>query len=366
MIYRNFGKTGIKISSLGFGAMRLPDNDDKATEVIRSAIDKGVNYVDTAYVYGESERRVGLALQNGYRNKVYISTKNPLSSNSVNDWKKRMEESLTRMQTDHIDFYNIIHAMNYDSYENFLIKEKALDVIMKYKEEGIIKHITFSTHDKPEGVIKSIDTGIFEGVTIQYNLLNRDYEDAIAYAHEKGLGTVIMGPVGGGILGTAESEFTNKLGEAFSSTPELAIRFILANPNVTCALSGMGNLDMVNENVKTASNAKPLNNEEMEKIEKVCQELKEACNLYCTGCRYCMPCPNNVDIPACFSSFNTYKVYGALNVAKRQYGWISADNGNGKKDNSGAMCIECGECMPKCPQKIDIISQLKEVEATLK
>lgn len=366
MLYREFGKTGIKISALGFGAMRLPNDDQMAVDIMRSAVDQGVNYIDTAYVYGESERRVGLALRDGYRDKIYLSTKNPLMNLSLDDWKTRMEESLTKLQTDHIDFYNVIHGMNYENYENFMVAEKALDMILKYKEEGVIRHIVFSTHDTPEGVRKSIDTGVFEGMTIQYNLLNREYEDVIAYAHEKGMGVVIMGPVGGGILGTPQSGFTNKLGGTFASTPELAIRFVLANPNVTCALSGMGSADMVNENVIVASNPNPLTKDELADIDRACDELKEACNLYCTGCRYCMPCPNNVDIPGCFSAFNSYRVYGSLEAAKNSYNWISTDNGNDKKDNSARMCIECGLCMDKCPQKIDIINQLKEVEANLR
>ncbi|MBR4749019.1 MAG: aldo/keto reductase [Abditibacteriota bacterium] len=364
MIYREYGNTGIRLSQLGFGAMRLPNDDEEAVSIMRAAVDGGVNYLDTAFGYGESERRVGLALQDGYRDRVYLSTKNPLPDMSLDGWKQRLEESLRRLQTDHIDFYNVIHSMSYDACENFLVKNKALDMILDYKRQGVIRHIVYSTHDTPDNVKKCIDTGFFEGMTIQYNLLNRSYADAIAYAHEKGMGVVIMGPVGGGMLGAANSTFKNKLGKSYASTPELAIRFVLANPNVTVALSGMGNMAMVEENLRTASNPDPLSEEELKAVDTAVEELRALEKLYCTGCRYCMPCPNGVDIPGNFANFNRYRVYGALQQARQHYGWMKRKDDN-KQDSSAGACIQCGACMSKCPQKIDIISQLQEVQKTL-
>jgi len=361
MLYRQYGKTGIKISSLGFGGMRFPQSDEETTILVRKAIDNGINYIDTAYGYGESERKLGLALQEGYRDKVYISTKNPLwEGQTIEEWEKRLETSLERMQTDHIDFYNIIHSMEYKQYEEFLLKDKNLEKILKYRDQGVFKHVVFSTHDTPGNVIKIIDTGLFEGVTIQYNIMNRDYEDAIAYAHEKGLGVVVMGPVAGGILGVSgEKGFAGRLrGQA--ATAELAVRFVLSNPNVTCALSGMSDEKMLFENIETVSKDPKLSQEELDNVISVAKDLKDLSNLYCTGCRYCMPCPNDVDIPGCFGAYNVANVYGAVDAAKGSYGWIKTVTGS-KKDNSASNCIQCGVCMDKCPQKINIIKQLEEV-----
>ena len=360
MLYREYGKTGIKLSSLGFGCMRFPESYEETAEIVRYAIDNGVNYFDTAYGYPKSEEKLGQALKDGYRDKIYISTKNPLWDGAdIDSWKQRLETSLERLQTDHIDFYNIIHSMEWKQYDEFLMKDNNLNEILKYKEQGVIRHIAFSCHDKPENVKKILDTGLFEGMLVQYNIMNRDYEDSIAYAHEKGCGVIIMGPVAGGILGVSGNKgFAGKLGGA--ATPDLAIRFVLSNPNVTVALSGMGSMQMVKDNIATTSQDPRLSQEEIDKVLSVATELKKLSDLYCTGCRYCMPCPKGIDIPANFWCYNVANVYGAEDVAKNHWGFLSTPDQEGKT-KTGDNCVGCKQCMKKCPQKLNIPQQLKQV-----
>ena len=373
MQYRKFGNTGIEISALGFGAMRLPTkkvdgkdvfDHEEGVKIIHRALDLGVNYVDTAPYYcdKESEIIVGKALK-GRRDKVYLSTKNPIENVSGDDYLKRLETSLTKLDTDYIDFYHF-WGISWEKFTDMIdVPNGPLSAAIKAKEQGLIRHISFSFHDKPENMIKLIDTGNFETVLCQYNLLDRANEDAIAHAKEKGLGVVIMGPVGGGRLGAPSEVIAQLMKGKAASTAETAIRFVLANQNVTCALSGMGSMVMVEENVKTASNESQLSPEEVAVINASMEENKKLADLYCTGCNYCMPCPAGVNIPLCFQLMNYHKVYNITDYAKEQYRLIGENDWmKGKRADA---CVECGKCEKKCPQHIPIMSQLKETHKAL-
>lgn len=373
MQYRQFGNTGVEISALGFGAMRLPSkhvdgkqvfDEEEGVRVIRRAFELGVNYVDTAPYYcdAQSEVIVGKALK-GWRDKVYLSTKNPIENASGADWRKRLESSLKKLDVDFIDFYHM-WGINWESYEKEIdVPDGPLAEAKKAREEGLIKHISFSFHDKPENLIRIAETGHFESVLCQYNLLDRANEQAIARARALGLGVVIMGPVGGGRLG-APSEVIRKLmpGKT-ASTAELALRFVLSNPNVSCALSGMGSVAMVEENARVASDASPLSADELERINASMDENKKLAELYCTGCNYCMPCPQGVNIPLNFQVMNYHKVYGITEYARGQYAEIGTNDW--MKGKQASECIECGLCEEKCPQKIEIRRQLKETAEAL-
>ena len=373
MQYRKFGNTGIEISALGFGGMRLPTKTvdgsdvydyDESIKIIRRALDLGVNYVDTApyYCNKESEIIIGKALK-GRRDKVYLSTKNPIENDSGEDYRKRLETSLQKLDTDYIDFYHF-WGISWEKYtEKIDVPNGPLSSAYKAKEEGLIKHISFSFHDKAENMIKLIDTGHFETVLCQYNLLDRANEDAIAYAKEKGLGVVIMGPVGGGRLGAPSDVIAQLMEGKSSSTAETAIRFVLSNQNVTCALSGMGSMAMVEENVATASNDSQLSPQEVAVINASMEENKKLADLYCTGCNYCMPCPSGVNIPLNFRLMNYHKVYNLTDYAKEQYKQIGKVEW--MKGKGADACIECGKCEKKCPQHIPIIKQLKETQKAL-
>ncbi len=372
MQYRMYGKTGDKVSALGFGAMRLPMKDDHvdmdlSVNIIRRSFELGVNYVDTAvgYCNAESQIAVGKAVK-GYRDKVFVSTKNHYKGESGDEWQKLLDDSLQKLDVDYIDFYHS-HGLGWEEYNRMLGAGKPIERFKKAKEEGLIRHMVFSCHDSPENMIKLIDTGEFEGMLVQYNLLDRRNEEAIAHAHEKGMGVAIMGPIGGGRLVSPSEKLQKMVDGKAKSTPEIALRFVISNPNVTIALSGMNSMAMVEENCATAGHEEPLSEEERLHVIEVLAESAELAKLYCTGCGYCMPCPNDVDIPGNFSAMNLHRVFGLTELAKRNYKGLGKKR---QKDGTfveawAAACIECGECEPKCPQEIPIIDQLKETDAAL-
>ena len=373
MQYRTLGKTGISISTLGFGAMRLPQivsdgkqvfDTDESIKIIRRAYELGVNYIDTApyYCEGESEIIVGKAIK-GIRDKEYLSTKNPIEDDSGEHFMQRLEKSLKKLDTDYIDFYHMWGI----SWEQFVdkinVKNGPLEFAQRAKEQGIIKHISFSFHDKPENMIKLINTGYFETVLCQYNMLDRSNEAAIAHAHKSGLGVVVMGPVGGGRLGEPSPVIQKLIPGGSKSSAELALRFVISNPNVTCALSGMGSIEMVEQNVQTASNTAELTAVELDSINSAMEQNKKLADLYCTGCNYCMPCPQEVNIPLNFQLMNYHKVYGLTEHAKGAYQQIGKFDW--MKGKQASECIDCGICEEKCPQKLNIREQLKETAKTL-
>lgn len=371
MQYKEYGKTGDKVSALGFGLMRLPMVEDHvdmdlSVQLIRRAIELGLNYLDSAVMYCSHESQVAFGEGiKGLRDKVYVSTKNHYKGESGDEWQKNLDDSLERISVDYIDFYHL-HDLRWEQYQNMLGKDKPIERFRKAKEEGLIRHKCFSCHDTPENMMKLIDTGEFEGMLCQYNLLDRRNEEAIAHAHEKGLGVAIMGPVGGGRL-VAPSEQIQEIVGGARNTPEVALRFVFSNPNVTLALSGMSSMTMVEENTATASREEPLTTEEKQNVLDMLTETERLSDLYCTGCGYCMPCPNDIDIPANFSAMNYYKVWGLKEHARQLYKRLGRKR---KPDRTvveawAEACIECGECEPKCPQNIPIREQLKETAAAL-
>jgi len=378
MIYKDFGRTGAKVSVLGFGAMRLPMkdadgkkyvDDDLAVPLMQQAFDMGVNYVDTAPLYCEkqSEVSVGKALK-GYRDKIFLSTKNPIEDNDGDHWTERLENSLKKLDTDYIDFYHFwgISLKSFESWQG--LKYGPIEAAYKAKEQGLIKHISFSFHDDSKNYKQIVDSGIFESTLIQYNMLDRSNEENIAYAKSKGLGVVVMGPVGGGRLGAPSEKIQSLLKEKNDvrvSTAEIALRFVLANKNVDIVLSGMENEKMLKENFDVASRAgDSLTGEELNHINKMMEENKNLAKLYCTGCNYCKPCPAGIDIAYLFEIMNRYRVYGLKDHAKIAYDEASKGR-SWQKTADASKCTECGACEKKCPQKLQIIKQLKETHACL-
>jgi len=373
MQYRTFGNTGVQISALGFGAMRLPTLTGEGQEgfdhqagvaLIRQAIDAGINYLDTApyYCEKESELILGEALRDGYRDKVYISTKLPHVEGGYDGCRAMLEASLERMQTDYIDFYHL-WGINWKDFNTQDTADTSVKMALKAKEEGLIRHLSFSFHDDAKNMFKLIDTGLFASVLCQYNMLDRSNEEAIAYAHQKGLGVVVMGPVGGGRLGCPSPVVQSLLPGKVYSSAELALRFVLSNPNVSCALSGMGAPEMVTENAHIASTAAPLTAEEQERVNRAVEENERLAQLYCTGCNYCMPCPAGVNIPLNFEVMNYHRVYKITPYARSQYADIGVSPW--MKGEKASACTGCGACEEKCPQKLKIREQLAETHAAL-
>ncbi len=367
MQYREYGNTGKMISALGFGAMRLPKDDDYAVAIMQRYLDLGGNLIDTARGYGDgrSERLVGQAIQ-GRRDQVYLSTKNHSMAEGDRKpelWREYFEQSLANLGVDKIDFYHA-HTIRWEGFMEVFTKPGGpLEMVQQAQEEGLIDHLCFSSHDTPENIIKLIDEGIFDGMIVQYNLLDRANEEAIAHAHSRGMGVLIMGPVAGGRLAKPSDKIADMVEGQVASIPDLALRFVLANPHVACAMSGMNEMQQVEENCATASREEPLSDEELSAIREAVAENEKLVELYCTGCNYCQPCPEGVAIPDIFAAMNYHRVWGLTAHAKRQYAHLGPDNKDGKMDATA--CVECGECEEKCPQDIPIIQQLKESHEAL-
>ena len=376
MNYRKFGNTGEQISALGFGCMRFPEFEkdgkkqvdiEKVDEMIAEAYAKGVNYFDTApyYCNSNSEAALGHAVRE-FRDKVLLSTKFPTEvAKKPGDFRRQLESSLEKLDTGYIDFYHF-WGINKDKFDNIIMAQNLLEDARKAKEEGLIRHISFSFHDDPSVIKHIIDTSRQHGVPMesmlcQYNLLDRANEEMIAYAQSQGLGTVAMGPVGGGRLAAPTELYAKLTGGASIPTYELAFKFVLGNPDLNCALSGMQNVDMVRKNTALASGNVSFSEEEWQKLGSAMEDLKKFSELYCTGCKYCQPCPAGIEIPAIFNMFTYHNVYGLTDHAKKMFdGYVEK---GGKLSDA---CLDCGKCEKKCPQHLEIREHLKKVEAIFK
>ena len=373
MRYHAFGQTGNNISLLGFGCMRLPMADvgekrvieqDKVNAMLFRAWKLGVNYFDTAYMYneGQSEIAVGKAIK-PFRDKIMLSTKSPGHLlKKPGDYRRTLEEQLRKLDTDWIDFYHF-HGISYDSFYETDKASNWMAESIQAKEEGLIRNISFSFHDKPANLKRLADLGLFASVLCQYSAIDRSNEESMAYAKAKGLGVVIMGPLGGGRISGLPKEMAESLGIEVKSSAELGLRFVMTNPNVDCVLSGMETMEMLEENVQVASNADALGMLEYAAIQDLMRENEKLSQLYCTGCAYCMPCPSGVAIPQVFRLMNYHRVYGITEYARKSYSEIGTTPWNpGKRADA---CTDCGLCETKCPQTIKIREQLKESHQAL-
>lgn len=373
MNYRKFGNTGEEISALGFGCMRFPELEvdgkkivdlDKTDEMLAKAYEQGVNYFDTApyYCNSNSEAALGHGVK-AFREKVLLSSKFPTEvAKKPGDFRRQLETTLKRLDTEYLDFYHF-WGINKGSFDNIMMKQDLLRDAQLAKEEGLIRHISFSFHDAPEVIKYIIDTsesyGVpMESMLVQYNLLDRSNEEMLTYAQSKGLGTVAMGPVGGGRLAAPTELYAKLTGEKSVPTYELAFKFVLGNPDLNCALSGMENLDMVMKNTALAAGSTSFSEEEWKKLGDAMEQIKKFSELYCTGCKYCQPCPVGIEIPRIFNMFTYHNVYGLTDHAKHMFKEYVEKGGKLRE-----ACVNCGMCENKCPQHLKIREELDKVEA---
>jgi predicted aldo/keto reductase-like oxidoreductase len=364
------------LSILGFGCMRLPVKEDghidepQATEMLRYAIDHGVNYVDTAYPYhnGESEPFVGRALQDGYRKKVNLATKLPSwLINSRDDMDRYLNEQLIHLQTDHIDFY-LVHGLMKPFWEK-LYPMGIIEFLDQAIADGKIRYAGFSFHDEVALFKKIVDAYDWTFCQIQYNFMDEQYQagtEGLRYASEKGLGIVIMEPLRGGML-AKEVPAIRQIWEQAAvrrSPAEWALRWVWNSPEVSVVLSGMSDPQQVSQNVSYASGGLPnsLSPQELSLFAQVKSEYEKRIKVPCTGCNYCMPCPSNVNIPECFSIYNSGCMFEAPDVAQINYK-IALGGMLAGEPSFASQCQECGECEEKCPQKLPIRDRLKDVAA---
>ena len=365
MQYRRFGQVDFEVSALGFGCMRLPTtgksgkiDEPAAIEMIRWAVDHGVNYIDTAYPYhgGNSERLVGAALEDGYRDKVAVATKMPIwLVERKDDFDRFFDEQCERLATDRIDFY-LLHNLQAPTWPR--IRDLgAIAWLEKARADGRIGPVGFSFHDRTDVFKEILD--YYDGWSlcqIQYNFVNEDVQagtPGLEYAAAKGLAVVIMEPLFGGTL-AAPPEPVQKIWDTAPGRPgpvDMALRWLWNKPEVSVVLSGMTALEHVKQNVASAcaSGVGTMTQDELDLVARVAEAYKVLDPIPCTGCGYCMPCPNGVDIPRNLQLYNNARVFegNTKGLNKNLYNDMPA----GKRAEA---CIQCGECEEKCPQKIAI------------
>lgn len=373
MQYRK-DKKGNDISLLGYGCLRFTKKGtgidlEKAEKEILEAIQSGVNYFDTAYVYGGSEAALGEILERNHcRDKVNIATKLPhYLIKSVEGAEKLFQEELRRLRTDHVEYY-LMHMLSDIATWNHLVRLGIKDWIQEKLESGQIRNIGFSFHGSTPMFKQLVDAYDWDFCQIQYNYIDEFSQagvEGLHYAYEKGIPVIIMEPLRGGRLvdllpKSAKEIFAN---DPKGRTPaEMAFKWLYDQPEVICVLSGMNDMDMVRQNVKTASEAFAgcLTEDDRKLIRCVKDEINRTVKVGCTGCGYCMPCPKGVDIPGTFRCYNAIYSEGKKS-AKKDYRFFAM-----KKHPTGASeCIRCGKCETHCPQKIPIREKLKHAAAEL-
>ncbi len=370
---------GEKISRLGFGLMRLPviDDDqskidyDKVEEMVLYAVENGVNYFDTAYVYhnGFSEQVLGQIMENNkLRDKMNVATKMFTFGIDSPDFdpRKMLDEQLERLKTDHIDFY-LLHGLSSRSWGTLRDKLNICDYLQDMKSQGVLRYIGFSFHDDYE-MFKTIldDFDAWDFGQIQYNYMDHEIQagdKGLAYAVEKNVPLAIMEPLKGGMLTFPDypeiDAAKEKYGLGDMKNVELAFDYVYDKPGILTVLSGMGTMEMVKDNIEIADrSSEGMFTEDMEKcVEEIRQILEKTENIPCTSCRYCVAgCPQNIAIPSAFSLYNAGKKYRNPASQKRNYDRSCANIGD---------CIECGACMDICPQHLEIPALLKEVQSYL-
>lgn len=366
MQYRTFDKINEKTSLLGMGTMRLPLQEDgkvneaEAISMIRAAIDSGVNYVDTAYMYhdGTSEVITGKALKDGYREKVLLADKMPI-------WLAKDEEAmkqifytqLERLDTDCIDMY-LVHNVNRSSWKRCK-KLNLMPFLDEMKAQGKIRHIGFSFHDKLDLFKEVLEEYPWEFCQIQLNYMDKNHQagvEGLKLAASKGLGVIIMEPLKGGRLTDRIPPTVKKIFDEYNvkRTPaEWAFKWLAAMPEVTVMLSGMSSMEQLEANIDIFSdeNLSVLTDDEKALIDKVSDEYNRLIPYSCTGCQYCLPCPQKLEIQKVIGYYNDWNVYEHNPSTKFEYdSWLV---------KHGSDCVGCGSCEEKCPQSLPIIEAMK-------
>lgn len=385
MQYRRFGKSDWNVSALGFGCMRLPIingeggriDEPQATRMLHYAIDHGVNYLDTAYPYhaGNSEGFIGRALQGGYRERVRLATKMPSwDVKTAGDFDRYLDEQMARLQVDYLDYY-LLHSLNKDWWTRLrdlgvtAWAERAIAA-------GRIGNLGFSFHDSYEVFQEIVDA--YDGwalCQIQYNLMDVENQAGmrgLQYAAAKGLAVVIMEPLRGGKLVNPPLPVQAIWDSAaVRRTPiEWALHWLWNQPEVSLVLSGMSTMDQVLENIAVADESRVglLAQKDESLFERVRAQYQQLIPISCTGCRYCMPCPNGVDIPGNLAAYNEAVMYDKPDAMRGHYEWLHfayAEQGIYDHDVRAAMCVQCGLCEEKCPQHIPISEWMPVVHEVL-
>lgn len=368
MVERPLGtRSGCAVNPVSIGGMRFPEDGLDAVALIRHAIDSGLRYIDTSRGYGESELILGAALKGGYRQKVILSTKcSPWIKNvgnkdddSSDSVRRRIDESLLRLGVDYLDFYQVWNVYDKECWTKATRKGGMVDGIRRAMAEGLVRHTGFTTHDSVENLLGYIKEASWcEIILVTYNLLNRTYEPVLEAARRAGIGTVVMNPVGGGKF--AENslvmmELAQQVGA--ESVADLAVRFVASNPYVDTMLCGMTRLSDVDATVVSAGR-RAFTADQLGVIRAFFDKRSRENSKFCTGCNYCMPCPQGIEIPQIMGAIYEERFLGLKEGARGAYNWAT-------RNVKPSACVECRACEEKCTQKLGIVDELKYAEKTL-
>ena len=378
MLYRE-NKKGDKLSILGFGCMRFPRSggkidEEKTEKLILSAYESGVNYYDTAYLYGGSEEVLGRILnKHGLREKVKVATKLPHSGcHTPEDIERLFQISLSRLGTDYVDNYLMHNVSSFAQWES-LVAAGVEGWISEKKAEGSIRNIGFSYHGSLVDFKKLVDAYDWDFCQIQYNYANETYQagkDGLRYASSKGLPVIIMEPLLGGQLAAklpdkAKAEFQKRSGgDPVQASVSWALRWLWDQPEVTVVLSGMNESEQLEANLKSADLglANSFTDEDREMFSRVLSIFRQSYRIPCTGCSYCMPCVKGINIPAVFAAYNSSY---SQSLFTGLFGYAMSVGAHGNFPHYASDCISCGKCMKHCPQKIKIPEEMKRVRRRL-
>lgn len=359
------------LSILGFGCMRFPkkgngfDHEEIERE-LKFAVDNGVNYFDTAYIYPGNEEELGRALKNtGYRDRINIASKMPhYHMKSVQEAEKRFNEQLFRLGTDHIDYY-LMHMLPDEKTWEALCQRGIDKWLEDKKKNGQIRNVGYSYHGSSEMFIKILNAYDWDFTQIQYNYLDENSQAGIRglrAAAQKGIPVIIMEPLRGGrLVNGIPEKARSMISDATGWTAaEFGLKWLWNQPEVTTVLSGMNSMEMVKENIRIASETEEnsLTEAELSTYEKVIQEIEKKVKVKCTGCAYCMPCPAGVDIPGCFKIYNSSYVDGYANAWREYFMCTAMKN----ERSMASLCKKCGKCETHCPQGIHIRDELTKVK----
>lgn len=370
MLYRQFDRIGQPLSLLGFGAMRFPltktgeVDEAEAIRLIRHAIDSGINYIDTGYTYhgGKSEVIIGKALKGGYREKALIADKLPIwLVEKEEDTRKFLERQLQRLDTDFIDLY-LIHCINHEAWE-IMDRCRVMDHIEEFRKEGKIGRIGFSYHDDLALFKEVIDSYPWDFCQIQLNYVDTEFQaglEGLHYAGEKDIPVIVMEPLKGGRLTDSVPPAIQNIWDTapVKRTPaEWAFKWVASQPEVAVILSGMSSMEQLDQNLDLFSRGdmSVLTGPELASIEQVADLYRQLIQYPCTECRYCMPCPNGVNIPRLIRYYNDWCVYEHNPKLKDEY-LIWQD-----ESEHASNCVKCGACESHCPQHLPIMSIMDKI-----
>lgn len=368
---RTFEKLGITTSLLGFGAMRFPltpegaIDEPNAEEMMDLAMRFGVNYIDTAYPYheGDSESFVGKVLKKYPRKSFYLATKLPCwQVGSLSDAERIFHEQLQNLQVEHLDFY-LLHSIDAAMYEK-MVGLGIVTYLEELKKEGKINHIGFSFHGIYEDFEKIIQSQAWDFCQIQYNYLDTEEQagtKGYLLAEKLGIPVIVMEPIKGGSLATLPPDLQHILNDldARATPASFALRWVGSHPYVKVILSGMSTIEQVSDNLRTFSEFEKLSEKEYVALDEIGDTMRDRAGNGCTGCKYCMPCPFGVDIPGNFALWNRFRMFQNYDMVKKEW------ENEAKADKRPPACTECGQCVPLCPQNINIPDDLKKMHSEL-